>query len=99
MMVPRWDASDVVYSLARSKNMNKGASFIWDPVDQIVATDESTVQITLKYAAPLDLIVSCAYSAYIMAPEQADQGTDWFQQGNECGTGPYMLQVKCREMK
>lgn len=86
------DASDVVYSLDRSKNMNKGASFIWDPVDKITATDDSTVQITLKYAAPLDLIVSCAYSAYIMSPEQADQGTDWFQEGNECGTGPYLLQ-------
>ena len=86
------DASDVVYSLERSKNMNKGASFIWDPVDKITATDNNTVQITLKYAAPLDLIVSCAYSAYIMSPEQADQGTDWFQQGNECGTGPYLLQ-------
>ncbi|HML36651.1 MAG TPA: ABC transporter substrate-binding protein [Bacillota bacterium] len=86
------DASDVVYSLERSKNMNKGASFIWDPVDKITATDDHTVQIALKYAAPLDLIVSCAYSAYIMSPEQADQGTDWFQQGNECGTGPYMLQ-------
>lgn len=85
------DVNDVVYSLERSKNMNKGASFIWDPVDQITAADDNTVEITLKYAAPLDLIVSCAYSAYIMSPEQAEQGTDWFQQGNECGTGPYML--------
>lgn len=86
------DAEAVVYSLLRSKNMNKGASFIWDPVDNIVATDDSTVEITLKYAAPLDLIVSCAYSAYIMSPEKAELGTDWFQEGNECGTGPYMLQ-------
>ncbi len=86
------DANAVAYSLERSKNMNKGASFIWDPVDTIKATDDSTVEISLKYAAPLDLIVSCAYSAYIMNPEQADQGTDWFQAGNECGTGPYMLQ-------
>ncbi|MEL7655928.1 MAG: ABC transporter substrate-binding protein [Bacillota bacterium] len=86
------DANDVVYSLERSKNMNKGASFIWDPVNSITATDDYTVTITLKYAAALDLIVSCAYSAYIMSPEQAEQGTDWFQQGNEAGTGPYMLQ-------
>jgi peptide/nickel transport system substrate-binding protein len=85
------DTDAVVYSLERSKNMNKGASFIWDPVNSITATDDSTVTITLDYAAPLDLIVSCAYSAYIMSPEQAEQGTDWFQQGNECGTGPYVL--------
>ncbi len=85
------DAEDVVYSLLRSKNMNKGASFIWDPVNSITATDETTVVMELDYAAPLDLIVSCAYSAYIMSPEQAEQGTDWFQQGNECGTGPYTL--------
>jgi peptide/nickel transport system substrate-binding protein len=86
------NAAAVVYSLERSKNMNKGASFIWDPVDKIKATDDSTVVITLKYPAALDLIVSCAYSAYIMSPEKAKQGTDWFQEGNECGTGPYMLQ-------
>lgn len=86
------DAADVVYSLERSKNMNKGASFIWGPVDSIIATDDMTVEMQLKYAAPLDLIVSCAYSAYIMSPEKAEQGTDWFQEGNECGTGPYMLQ-------
>jgi peptide/nickel transport system substrate-binding protein len=86
------DANDVVYSLLRSKNMNKGASFIWGPVNTITAKDDFTVEITLNYIAPLDLIVSCAYSAYIMSPELAEQGTDWFQQGNECGTGPYMLQ-------
>lgn len=86
------DAHDVVWSLDRSKNINKGASFIWDPVAEFKALDDYTVQITLEYAAPLDLIVSCCYGAYIMNPEQAEQGLDWFQAGNECGTGPYMLQ-------
>lgn len=86
------DAAAVVYSLERSKNMNKGASFIWGPVDKITATDDTTVEITLKYPAALDLIVSCAYSAYIMSPAKAELGTDWFQEGNECGTGPYTLQ-------
>jgi peptide/nickel transport system substrate-binding protein len=86
------EIDDVVYSFERSRNMNKGGSFIWDPVDTITALDERTLEITLTYAAPLDLIVSCVYSAYVMAPEQADNGTDWFQEGNECGTGPYMLQ-------
>jgi peptide/nickel transport system substrate-binding protein len=86
------EVDDVVYSFDRSRNMNKGGSFIWDPVDTITALDERTLEITLKYVAPLDLIVSCPYSAWIMTPELADQGTDWFQEGNECGTGPYMLQ-------
>lgn len=86
------DANDVEYSLNRSKDMNKGGSFIWDPVNSIKATDDTTVEIMLEYAAPLDLIVSCVYSAFIMNPEQAEQGTDWFQEGNEAGTGPYMLQ-------
>ncbi|GAB1475797.1 ABC transporter substrate-binding protein [Bacillota bacterium] len=85
------DANAVVYSLNRNKDMNKGGSFIWDPVNTIEALDDSTVKITLDYAAPLDLIVSCAYSAFIMSPEQAEKGTDWFQQGNEAGTGPYKL--------
>jgi len=85
---------DVVYSLNRSKDIAKGASFIWDPVSEIKATGDWTVEMTLDYPAPLDLIVSCAYSAYVFseAVVEGNGGTDWFQEGNEIGTAPYMLQ-------
>lgn len=86
------DADSVKYSLDRNKDMNKGASFIWAPVNEIKVVDEDTIDITLKYPAALDLIVACGYSAFIMSPALAEQGTDWFQLGNEAGTGPYMLE-------
>lgn len=86
------DATAVKYSLDRNKDMNKGASFIWAPVNEIKVVDEDTIDITLKYPAALDLIVACGYSAFVMSPALAEQGTDWFQLGNEAGTGPYMLE-------
>jgi peptide/nickel transport system substrate-binding protein len=86
------DAAAVKYSLDRNKDMNKGASFIWSPVEEIAVVDVDTISITLKYPAALDLIVACGYSAFVMSPALAEQGTDWFQLGNEAGTGPYKLE-------
>lgn len=86
------DAEAVKYSFDRNKDMNKGASFIWAPVNEIKVVDEDTIDITLKYPAALDLILACGYSAFVMSPALAEQGTDWFQLGNEAGTGPYTLE-------
>ena len=89
-------ADAVKYSIDRARNMNKGASFIWNCVDTINIVDDFTVEFVLKYCAPLDLIASCGYSAFILSPTLAKQGTDWFNQGNSCGTGPYMIQSQVK---
>jgi peptide/nickel transport system substrate-binding protein len=52
---------------------------------------------TLEYAAPLDLIASATYAAYIYDTEAAGAGaTDdalaaWFKTGKDAGTGPYTI--------
>ena len=86
------NAEAVKYSIDRSKNMKKGASFIWAPLNEVKVVDDYTVEFILDYPAALDLIVACGYSAFIMSPTAAEQGTEWFGEGNECGSGPYMLQ-------
>ena len=48
----------------------------------------------LAYAAPVDLIVSSTYGAWIVAPsalEAAAKDEKYFESGVEAGTGPYTL--------
>jgi peptide/nickel transport system substrate-binding protein len=73
--------------------INGGAAYIWGAVKSIETPDPQTVVFTLSYPAPLDLIASADYAAYIFdtkASGSEDLGK-WFEQGNEAGTGPYML--------
>ena len=72
-----------------------GASFIWAPLDTIETPDDYTVVFNLKYAAPLDLIASSLYGAWIVSPKAlkaAEENPDYFEQGVDAGTGPYMLE-------
>ncbi len=85
-------ADAVKFSIERTKKINKGAAYIWDPVQQINVKDDYTVEFKLSYAAPLDLIASCGYAAFIMSPKVAGQPEDWFAKGNDAGTGPYKVQ-------
>jgi peptide/nickel transport system substrate-binding protein len=86
-------SADVKASIERTIKLNQGAAYIWGAVKSIQTPDPSTVTFTLKYPAPLDLIASADYAAYIYdtkASGSEDLGK-WFESGHEAGTGPYML--------
>ncbi|HSH05006.1 MAG TPA: ABC transporter substrate-binding protein [Anaerolineae bacterium] len=71
-----------------------GASFIWAPLDSINVVDDLTVELVMSYAAPVDLIVSSLYAAYIVSPkllEEAAANENYFEGGVAAGTGPYRL--------
>lgn len=80
-------------AIERTISLNGGAAYIWDPVKTIDAPDESTLVFHLKYAAPLDLIVSSAYAAFIYDTTAAGSGKlgKWFSQGQAAGTGAYKV--------
>lgn len=86
------NAAAVKYSVERTKELGQGAAFIWDPVKTVIAVDDTTVQFGLTYQAPLDLIASSGYGAWIMSPA-ATEGKDnaWFNAGHDSGSGPYMI--------
>lgn len=87
-----FNAEAVRYSINRTMDMGRGAAFIWAPVESIEVIDDYTVNFTLTWAAPLDRIVASSNAAWIMSPTSAEQGTDWFEEGHDAGTGPYMLE-------
>ncbi len=87
-----FNAEAVKGAIENTIELGLGASYIWAPLDSIEVVDEYTVQFNLMWPAPLDLIASAAYSAWIYSPTAyAENGTDWFNEGNCAGTGPYNI--------
>jgi len=89
-----FNATAVKYSIDRIIELGSGPVFIWDPLEEIKIIDEYTVQFILTYAAPLQRIISSAYGAWIYSPKTAEIEDlhDWFNEGNDAGTGPYMIE-------
>ncbi len=87
------NAEAVKAAIENTIELGAGSSYIWAPVDTIEAVDEYTVKFTLMWPAPLDLIASAGYAAWIYSPKAyADGGNDWFNEGNCAGTGPYGIE-------
>jgi ABC-type transport system substrate-binding protein len=62
------NADAVVKSLDAARERG-GASFIWWMVESIEAVDDLTVQFNLSSSAPVDLIASSLYGAWIVSPK------------------------------
>ena len=73
---------------------NAGASFIWAPLKSVKVKDASTIEMTLTYAAPMELIAGSTYAAWMVAPDAIDAATSdkkYFEKGIDAGTGPYAI--------
>lgn len=87
----KMNAEAVKKSLGRTISLGKGAAYIWDSVDSIEATGEYEVTFRLRYSAAIPLIASASSAAYIMSPEVLDKDVEWFNEGNDGGSGPYTV--------
>ncbi|WP_417674130.1 ABC transporter substrate-binding protein [Roseibium sp.] len=89
-----FDAEAAKASIERTMNMKQGAYYIWSPVSKIEAADKYTLKITTKDPAPIDRIASSQYGAYMISPKaiaMGEEGTVWFNEGHDAGTGPYKV--------
>jgi len=84
-------SEQVIGSLQNTIDLGLGASFIFGAIQTMTAVDDHTVQFDLEFPAPLDLVMSSNYGAYILSPEAIGQDSEWFNAGNSSGTGPYMM--------
>ena len=89
-------AQQVVRSFQRAMDLGQGGAYIWDAVlesngGKVEATGDYEVTITCGYPCAIDLVVSAGYAAYIMSDSVADQTTEWFNEGHDGGSGPYMI--------
>ncbi len=85
------DAAAVKASFDRTIDLGLGAAFIFFPVAAIEAVDELTVRFDLNFPAPMDLVLSSGYGAWVMSPAATLQDGDWFNAGNDGGSGPYTI--------
>lgn len=88
--------ADAVVASIQAAKERAGASFIWAPLESITATGPLTVEMQLSYAAPMDLIASSLYGAWIVSPkalEAAAADPTYFEAGAgvDGGTGPYTI--------
>lgn len=80
-------------SLESSKKVG-GAGFIWDSLKTIDTPSDDTVVINLSYAAPMDLIASSTYGAYIVNPKSLEavaKDSKYYESGKDGGSGPYTI--------
>jgi peptide/nickel transport system substrate-binding protein len=92
-------AEAVKYSFERTLRMAQGGSYILDPIAHegaIEVVDDLTVKFHLAYPAPMDVIGGSAYAAWIFSPTtveaEAGDSEDWFNLGNDAGSGPYQIE-------
>jgi peptide/nickel transport system substrate-binding protein len=85
------DAAAAKAAIERTIKLNQGAAYEWGAVKQIATPDAQTLVFKLKYAAPLDLIATSGYSAYIYDTKAAPKLGKWFADGHDAGTGPYTV--------
>jgi peptide/nickel transport system substrate-binding protein len=87
------DAAAAKAAILRTKKLNQGAGYIWSAVKRISTPDAQTLVFDLSYPAPLDLIATAGYAAYIYDTKAAPakQLGKWFAEGHDAGTGPYTV--------
>jgi peptide/nickel transport system substrate-binding protein len=86
-----FNAQAVKFSLERTMTLGLGGAYIWDPVKAVVVINDSTVQLQLKYPAPVPQMASSQYAAWMTSPKIPANASDWFNEGHDAGTGPYMF--------
>lgn len=87
----KMNADAVKKSIDRTITLGKGAAYIWDSVESVEVTGEYEVTFHLSYGASIPLIASAGYGAYIMSPNVIDKDAEWFNAGNDGGSGPYTI--------
>jgi len=86
------NAEAVKYSIDRTKELNLGAAYIWAPVKSVEVVDDLTVKFVLSYPTALDRIAAASSGSWIFSPATKGNDAKWWDEGNEAGSGPWMLE-------
>jgi len=100
-----FNATAVKISIERARDIyretGRGLGYIWDAVDDIEVVDEYTVKFKLSHPQRLDMMAAASYAAYIFSPSALEKSgassymdkalEEWFNSGNDAGSGPYMI--------
>lgn len=80
-------AEAVKEAIERTMKLKASASYVWDPVQKITPIGKRQVRFELSRPAPLDIVASATYAAWIY--EVSDDAKDY--RATSRGTGPYTV--------
>lgn len=86
-----FDAAAVKKSFEYTRDLGKGAGFLYAGLETVETPDRHTAVFQFKDPTALDLVASGQYGSYLIAPAAIDKGDEWMKLGNAIGTGPYKL--------
>jgi len=84
-------ANDVKTSLDRNIEVGMVA-YDFIGIESIEVTDEQTIRFIASEPRNLPLILTAQYGMFIYNAAGAEKGSEWFAQGNDAGTGPYLIE-------
>jgi len=87
-----FNADAAKYAIDRTMKLNLGAAYLLSPIKEVKVVDEYTVEFVLSDPAPIDRIMSADYATWMFSPATEGKDQAWWDEGNEAGTGPYMLE-------
>jgi peptide/nickel transport system substrate-binding protein len=87
------DAQAAKAAIERTIKLKGGPAYIWGAVKTIAAPSPAKLVFHLKYPAPLDIISSSAYAAYIYDTKASgtQDAVKWFAAAHDAGSGPYTV--------
>ena len=85
------DAAAVRKSFEYTRDLGKGAGYLYAGLLSIETPDSQTVVFEFEEPTAFDLRASGQYGSYVIAPAAIDNGDAWMRAGNAIGTGPYVL--------
>lgn len=86
-----FNAAAVKYSIDRTKKLNLGAAYLWTSLKEIKVVDDATVKFVLSDSVALDRITSSSCGSWMFSPATEGKSQEWWDEGHEAGTGPYIL--------
>ncbi|RWK79947.1 MAG: ABC transporter substrate-binding protein, partial [Mesorhizobium sp.] len=78
-------------SFEYTRDLGKGASYLYAGLEHVETPDEHTVVFRFKDAIAFDLVAGAQSGGYVIGRAGIDKGDEWLNQGNAIGTGPYKL--------
>ncbi|TIX86216.1 MAG: ABC transporter substrate-binding protein [Mesorhizobium sp.] len=85
------NSAAVKKSFEYTRDLGKGASWLYAGLEIVETPDEYTVIFRFKDIIAFDLVAGAQYGGFVIGPAAIDKGDDWLNQGNAVGTGPYKL--------
>ncbi len=79
------------FSYERSIELGLMAYYFAD-FQNIEAVDDYTLRITLTAPKPVPTLLSAGYGMFIINPNAADKTEDWYTEGHDSGSGPYLIE-------